>query len=61
MNAVQFSNALGKVNDKYIMEAITYERKKKSGWLKWGMVAACVSLIFFGIWSLAQDKPVGLS
>lgn len=45
MNATQFSNALGKVNDKYIMEAITYERKKKSGWLKWGALAACFCLI----------------
>lgn len=45
MNAVQFSSALGKVNDKYIMEAITYERKKKSGWLKWGIMAACLLLI----------------
>lgn len=45
MNATQFSNALGKVNDKYIMEAITYERKKKSGWLKWGAMAACFGLI----------------
>ena len=45
MNAVQFSHALGKVNDKYIMEAITYERKKKSGWLKWGAMAACFGLI----------------
>lgn len=45
MNATQFSNALGKVNDKYIMEAITYERKKKSGWLKWGSIAACFGLI----------------
>lgn len=45
MNATQFSNALGKVNDKYIMEAITYERKKKSGWLKWGAMAACFCLI----------------
>ena len=45
MNAEQFSSALGKVNDKYIMEAITYERKKKSGWLKWGMMAACFGLI----------------
>ena len=45
MNAAQFSSALGKVNDKYIMEAITYERKKKSGWLKWGMMAACFGLI----------------
>lgn len=46
MNAAQFSSALGKVNDKYIMEAITYERKKKSGWLKWGAMAACFGLIF---------------
>lgn len=45
MNAEQFSSALGKVNDKYIMEAVTYERKKKSGWLKWGAMAACFSLI----------------
>lgn len=45
MNAEQFSSALGKVNDKYIMEAIIYERKKKSGWLKWGMMAACFGLI----------------
>lgn len=46
MNAAQFSSALGKVNDKYIMEAITYERKKKSGWLKWRAMAACIGLIF---------------
>ena len=46
MNAAQFSSALGKVNDKYIMEAVTYERKKKSGWLKWGAMAACFGLIF---------------
>lgn len=45
MNAAQFSHALGKVSDKYIMEAITYERKKKSGWLKWGALAACFGLI----------------
>lgn len=45
MNAEQFSNALGKVNDKYIMEAITYKKKKKSDWLKWGTIAACFGLI----------------
>lgn len=45
MNAIQFSSALGKVNDKYIMEAITYERKKKSVWLKWGTMVACCGLI----------------
>lgn len=45
MNAEQFSSALGKINDKYIMEAITYERKKKSGWLKWGAMAACFGFL----------------
>lgn len=45
MNVAQFSSALGKVNEKYIMEAITYERKKKSGWLKWGAMAACLLFI----------------
>lgn len=44
MNAAQFSSALGKVNDKYIVEAITYERKKKNSWLKWGAMAACFGL-----------------
>lgn len=29
MNAIAFSNALGKVDNKYIMEAITYKRKRK--------------------------------
>ena len=43
--AAQFSHALGKVNDKYIMEAITYERKKKRVWLKWGAMAACLCFV----------------
>lgn len=49
MNAAQFSHALGKVNDKYIMEAITYKRKKKSSWLKWGAMAACLVVLVVAI------------
>lgn len=45
MNTAQFSGALGNINDKYIMEAITYERKGKNGWRKWGTLAACFGLI----------------
>ena len=45
MNAEQFSNALGKVNDKYIMEALAYARKRSGGWLKWGALAACFGLV----------------
>jgi len=49
MNAIEFSNALGKVNDKYIMEVVTYKRKKKRDWLKWGAMAACLCLIVYGM------------
>ena len=45
MNAKQFSFALGKVDDKYIMESAVYERKKKTGWRKWGLMAACFCLL----------------
>ena len=45
MNAVQFSSALGKVNDKYIMEAAAYGRKKSKAWPKWSALAACLGLI----------------
>ena len=44
MNVTQFSSALGKINDKYIMEAAICERRKKSAWLKWGAMAACFGL-----------------
>ncbi len=46
MNAARFSSALGKVNDKYIMEAAAYQRKRKSSRLKWGAFAACFGLVF---------------
>lgn len=45
MNAAQFSRALGKVNDKYVMEAVAYERKRENRRLKWGAMAACFGLI----------------
>mgnify|MGYP001031320362 CR=1 FL=1 len=54
MNAAQFSRALGKVNDKYIMEAITYKKEKRSGWLKWGAMVACLCLIVSGVFLLKQ-------
>lgn len=60
MNAEQFSSALGKVNDKYIMEAVTYKRKKKSGWLKWCVAAACIGLVLVSIWRLSLGQAGGL-
>lgn len=50
MNAEQFTNALGKVDDKYIVEAVAYKQrqKKKSIWVKRGVMAASFALILAG-------------
>lgn len=45
MNAEQVLSALGRIDDKYILEAAAYERKGKSRWLSWGVMAACFGLI----------------
>mgnify|MGYP002540281693 CR=1 FL=1 len=46
MNKDQFSDALGKVNDKYIVEAAAYgQKKRKKTWLRRGTMAACLCLI----------------
>ncbi len=45
MNADTFSNALGKVNDKFIMEAVAYRKRRVKAWLKRGAAAACLCLI----------------
>lgn len=43
MNAKMFSEAIGEVGDRYYEEAARYEhRRKKSVWLKWGTIAACL-------------------
>lgn len=48
MNAQQLSGALGKVHDRYVMEAVAYRRKKQTVWLRWGAVAACLCLCVVG-------------
>lgn len=64
MNANTFSNALGKVNDKFIMEAVAYQKRHTKTWLKWGAMAACLCLIIgtavTGIlrWSLLPGNDV---
>lgn len=49
MTAKAFSNALDEISDKYITEVITYKRKQKNIWLKWGMAAACLCFVLVGI------------
>lgn len=50
MNAKKFSDAMSELDSKYIDEALTYKKKvrqkeKKSSWIKWGSMAACLCLI----------------
>ena len=46
MNAKKFSDAMSELDTKYVDEALNYKKKtKKPGWIKWGAVAACLTLI----------------
>lgn len=46
MNAATFLNALGQIDDKYVIQSAAYGRKRKSVWLKWGVMAACMGVLF---------------
>ena len=55
MTASVFSDAMGEISEKYIMEAITYQRKrKKHSWNKWIAAAACICLVVATIFPLFQ-------
>lgn len=54
MNAKRFSDAMSELDSKYIKEALNYkkdinQKKKKSGWMKWGLTAACLALIIITV------------
>ncbi len=49
MNAYDLLDALGGVDDAYLLSAEMERTKQNKGiWLKWGAVAACICLIFTG-------------
>lgn len=58
MNARTFSNAMDELDEKYIMEALRCQKKaKKPGWVRWGVLAACLSMVAtLGAW-LLTGKP----
>ena len=37
------------IDDDLVSGAVTYTRKKKSGWLRWGAMAACLCLVITGV------------
>ena len=50
MTTKKFSSALGNIGGNYVNEAVNYTaKKKKNAWLKWGVIAACITLIVCAI------------
>lgn len=45
MTATQFMNALGKIDGRYVFEAMSYRPKKRKIWLKYVAAAACFIVI----------------
>ena len=36
---------IGEINEQQVIEAMTYKKSKKSVYLKWGTMAACIALL----------------
>ena len=45
MRKEEFCEIFGDINEKYIKEARTHKKDKKIAWLKWGAMAACLTLL----------------
>ncbi len=60
MNVKQFSDAMGELDSRYVEEAARYRKRAgRSGWMKWGAVAACLCLMVVGGAMLAQKSGTG--
>ena len=49
MKTPKMVEAMSYIDDDLVSGAITYTRKKKSGWLRWGTMAACLCLVITGV------------
>ena len=57
MNAKKFSDAMSELAPKYVDEALNYKKKaKKPGWIKWGVLAACLTVLIVGVFSVKQQR-----
>ncbi len=46
MNSAKFDDAMGRISDSYIEEAISYEKKsRRVMWIRMGTVAACLAIV----------------
>lgn len=59
MKKEKFVELLGNINENYIKEAETIEPTKKSVWLKWGAIAACLAIIVYaGVRLFPKDTEI---
>ena len=58
MKREDFAEALGDINEKYVLEARADHRVKKPAWLKWGAIAVCMCLAAVGVWHSNIGEPI---
>lgn len=57
MNSKKFSETMNEIDDKYVDEAINYQKKHKSqSWVKWASIVACFCIIVGTVFVTTQ-KP----
>ena len=44
------------IDPSFVEAADKKNRKKHVAWMKWGVAAACLGLVSFGLWSLLQKQ-----
>ena len=59
MRKEEFSEVLGDIDEKHILEARAGHKTKKPVWLKWGAMVACLCLVVVGVvtWHDTQLNP----
>ena len=55
MKKEEMYDVIGKIDDKYIIDARSNITKKKNSWIKWGAMAACLCLAFVGAFMLQNS------
>ncbi len=58
MNVKEFSDAMDRVDDKYVLEALRYKKQRgKTVWIRWGSLAACFcAVLAVGVVTLHNSK-----
>ncbi len=57
MRKEEFTEVLGEINEKHILEARVERKAKKPVWVKWSAMAACLCLVAVGIWHSNIGTP----